>query len=172
MTSASRYPPKFHAPTISVGRRLNQLLHDLIDAEALRPLSWRELLERSDDLRHDRLRSHHQEPMTEHPIIVCVRSDIRALIRVHAQVVEQRKPPAGERLAPDVERARGLLLAEHKLPVVDAQRHDVAVVVEVDEAPARGMVLLSGQVRELIVSVEMDLVGPVADLPTLRKPSL
>jgi hypothetical protein len=40
------------------------------------------------------------------------------------------------------------LLLEDHLPVPEAQRHQVAVVVEVEEFLARAAVLLAGEVRE------------------------
>ena len=49
------------------------------------------------------------------------------------------------------------LLHEHHLPVVEAQRDQIAVVVEVDEALARALLVLAGQVRQQIVAVDVDL---------------
>jgi hypothetical protein len=84
---------------------------------------------------------------------------------VHAQIEQGRRPHADERFAPDLDRAFDPLLAEHDLPIVHAHRHELAVVVEVEEIPARQLFLLSGQVRELVVAVEVNFVGGGPDLP-------
>jgi hypothetical protein len=49
------------------------------------------------------------------------------------------------------------LLFEHGLPVLVAESDDVAVVVEVDELLARTALLLPGEVRKLVVAVEVNL---------------
>ena len=56
------------------------------------------------------------------------------------------------------------LLHEDHLPVVEAQRDQVAVVVEVDEALARALLLLAGQVRQQVVAVDVHLERLAAGL--------
>ena len=71
-----------------------------------------------------------------------------------------------QRLGPDLHSAFRTLFREHRLPVTEPQRHQIAVVGEVEELFARGLVCLSGQERQLIVSVQMHFVGPAADRVT------
>ena len=49
------------------------------------------------------------------------------------------------------------LLAEHHLPVLVAHRHELGVVVDVEELLARGLLLLAGEHRQLVVAVEVHL---------------
>ena len=74
-----------------------------------------------------------------------------------------RHPQRHERLGPDLQRARHPLLHEDDLPVVEAEREHVAVVGEVDEALARALVDLAGQVRQQVEAVDVHLEGRVAD---------
>ena len=71
-----------------------------------------------------------------------------------------------QRLAPDVE-SLAALLGEHDLVLLDAQRHQVAVVAPVDEALARRLLLLAREERHEVVAVEVDLEGLAADLVAL-----
>src|SRR5271155_4654598 len=119
-------------PCWSVTGRLLQLFHDLVDGEALRPLPRGVFLEGGDEFRDDRLSRDHHEPMAQRPIPIGIRRDICAFVRVHPQIVEQRKPPNGERLAPYVQCAGRLLLGEYELPVSKAQCDELAVIVEID----------------------------------------
>src|SRR5262245_46469526 len=157
-------PAAFSAP-----RGLLQRLHDVVDAEARRLLPRREIFEGRDELAHDGLSRHHQERMADAPLVIGVRRDVGPLVGIHSQVVQLRQPQAGERLRPDPQRAFNALLAEHLLPILVADRHELAVVVEVEEFLARGLVLLAGQVGKLIVAVEMHLVGAPAGLPALQQ---
>ena len=63
--------------------------------------------------------------------------------------------------------SRAALLHEDDLPVVVSQSPDVAVVGEVDEALARALFLLAGQIGKQVVTVDVDLEGLVADLVAL-----
>ena len=51
-----------------------------------------------------------------------------------------------------------------ELPVGEAQGHQVAVVVDVEEVLARGLVRLAAEVPELVVAVEVDLVRLAVEL--------
>src|SRR6516165_7623297 len=64
-------------------------------------------------------------------------------------------------------RPGSLLLVENKFPVIIANGNELTVVVKVDETPSLRVVPLTGEVCELIVAVDMHLVGSVPDLPTL-----
>ena len=83
--------------------------------------------------------------VVEDPVVVGVRGDVGPLVGVGAQVEELGHPQRDERLGPDLQRALDALLHEDDLPVVEPQRDQVAVVVEVDEALARA--LLASPVR-------------------------
>jgi hypothetical protein len=61
-----------------------------------------------------------------------------------------------EWLSPDVQCAG---LGENQLPVAEAQRDEMTVIVEVDKGLTLGFVLLSSQIRQLVVTVEMH--GPL-----------
>ena len=97
--------------------------------------SWlrRELLERLQHAGHVDLGRHEHPDVVEEPVEVGVRRGHRPLVRVGAQVEEPWHPQLGVRLGPDVQRAVGALLHEHDLPVVVAQRGEVAVVGHVEE---------------------------------------
>ena len=58
----------------------------------------------------------------------------------------------------------GALLEEHELPVVVAQRREVAVVGDVEEVLARARVRRAGEVVELVVPVEVHLVPGAVEL--------
>src|SRR5262249_28756791 len=141
-----------------------QLLHHLINAEARRLLSRREVLERLDELLHERLCRNKQERPLQRPVVVGIRRDIRPLVRVRAQIEQLGQPPAHKRFGPDIERAGRLLLAEYDLPVLVAYRDELSIVVDVEELLARGFVLLTGQEWQLIVAVEMHLEGLAAGI--------
>ena len=93
----------------------------------------------------------------EEPIPVRVGGDVRPLERIRAQVEELRDAQHHERLGPELQRSLGALLHEHDLPVVEPQSEHVAVVGEVDEALARALLVLSGQIRQEVEAVDVDL---------------
>lgn len=57
------------------------------------------------------------------------------------------------------------MLEEHEFPVSIADSDKLAVVIEVNETLSLHMILLAGEVGQLIVAVDMHLVGALADLP-------
>jgi len=121
-------------------------LDDLIQAEAGRLLPWRELkVARNSPTKS--LRGHQQEDVAEHPVAEGVRGLLCALVRVHAQIEDVRRAQPDERLLPNLQRALDTLLHEQHLPVVVAQRRDVAVVGEVDETLAQALRFLAGEGR-------------------------
>ena len=69
-----------------------------------------------------------------------------------------------ERLGPHLHGAGRPLLHEHDLPVFVAQADEIAVVVEVEKLLTRAPRLLTGQIRQLVVAVEVDLEGPAGRL--------
>jgi hypothetical protein len=66
-------------------------------------------------------------------VIVGVRGNVRALVRIRPQIEELWNAQLGERLGPDAQRAIGVLLLEYDLPVLVAHGDEIAVVVEVHE---------------------------------------
>ena len=149
--------------------RLLDSLQDLIEVEALRLLPRGIVLEAINEGRGNRLSPQHHVGLAERPIVVGVRGDIAALVRVHAQIVNLGESPAGERLSPDVERASSFLLTEDSFPISGPYRDELAIVVEVDEALPIGMVLLASQEWKLVIAVEMYLVGAWPDLPAFQQ---
>src|SRR5258705_9172659 len=146
------------------------LLHELVDAEARWPLARRILLEGGQEWRHDGLRRDEWTRSVRYePVIVGIRRDIGAFVGIGPQVEEFRDTQLGKRLGPDSHRARRALLLEHELPVFVAERDEIAIIVEVDELLARATVLLSGEVRELVIAVEMHLPGLAAGLVSLQQ---
>jgi len=112
-------------------------------------LPWRVFLECAEELADDSLRGYHQERMAQQPIIVGIRRDLGAFIRVHAQIEHGRGPHANERITPDRERFFHSLFAEHKLPIIVAKANELPVVVEIEKFLTRGFILLASQVRKL-----------------------
>ena len=111
--------------------------------------------------------------MAEQPVVVGVGGDIGALERIRPQVEDLWHPQLGERFRPHTQRALGALLEEQDLPVAESQRHQIAVVGDVEEMLSRALVRLAGQVRQLVVPIEMHLVvravQSLACLATRRK---
>ena len=158
-------PTKEHGrPQLRLGRRVLQFGEDFIHVEARRLLPLRIVLKRQQELAHVVLRGDHQEGVIKKPVVVGVRRDVRALIRVSAEVEDFRNTQVGERVSPNEHCSRSTLLHEHKFPIVVSQPGQLLVVVDVKERLPRALRSLSGQVRHEVVAVEMDLVGHVADL--------
>jgi hypothetical protein len=128
---------------ISVGLWLLHLLHDLIGAKAGWPLPWWVFLECADELANYSLRGYHQERMAQQPIVVGVRRDLGALIRVHPQIEHGRGPHADERITPDRERSFHSLFAEHELPIIVSKANELSVIIEVEKFLTRGLILLA-----------------------------
>ncbi len=136
------------------------LLDDLIDAEARRPLTRRIVFEAVHESGHDRLRrDERRRPIRHEKIVVGVRGDVRTLIGVGAQIKDLRYAQRRKRLGPNSHRAGCALLLEDEFPVLITCGDEIAVVVEVDELLACTARLLAGEVRKLIVAVEVDLEG-------------
>src|SRR5262249_24160076 len=99
------------------------LLHraqDLIQVEAGRLLPLRVLLERRQELAHVVLGRHEQEGVVHHPVVVRVRRDVRALVRIGPEIEELRHPQGHEWLGPDLQCPAHPLFHENDLPVVVA----------------------------------------------------
>ena len=94
--------------------------------------------------------------MVEHPVPVGVGGDVGPLVGIGEQVEDLGHPQLHEGLGPDLASSLLALLLEHKLPVVVAQAHQVAVVGEVEELLAGALVRLARPVVEHVVAIEMD----------------
>ena len=117
------------------------------------------------------LRRHQHEGAVEHPVVVGVRRAVAALVGVAAQVEDERHAQRRQRLHPGAEGGPFLLLEEGDLPVAIAQRHQVAVVGEVEDLVARALVGLAGQHRQDVVAVEMHAVVAAAISSTVTPSS-
>src|SRR5262249_45009487 len=139
----------------------------LIDAEARWPLAWRIVFECRQELANDRRTGHNYAGSVRHqPVIICIGSDIGALIGIGAEIEEFWNAQLGEGLRPDAHRSVDALLFKYDLPVLDSRRYEISVIVEIDEFLARAVRLLGGQIGKLVVAVEMHLEGLAGGLIT------
>src|SRR6185369_8806390 len=130
---------------------LPRLIERLVDAEARRLLARRELLEGLEEHADQSLGRHEEEHAVGSPLLVeHGRVFAGPLERVTPQVEERRETQPNERLLPDSEAVRALL-HEVDLPVLVAQRHQVAVVAPVEEALAGIVSYLPLQERQQVV---------------------
>ena len=84
--------------------------------------------------------------LAHRPVPVGVRRDVGALVRIHAQIEEQREA-ATVNGSPQISRVPGVCCSQNtNFQFSTAHRDEVAVVVEVDEILPVGLVLLAGQV--------------------------
>ena len=117
-------------------RTAPECLHHPIEAEAAGPLARRELLEGGQELPDVLLRRHEHEGALDAPASIVHAVMVRTLEGVRAQVEELREAQRHHRILPDLE-AMGPLLHEDDLPLVVAEGHELAVVIEVEELVAR-----------------------------------
>src|SRR5262245_21378474 len=139
----------------------------LVDAEARRRLARRELLEGLEEFPDDGLRGHEQKCAVSRPFCaeyVGVLGD--AFKGVAAKVVDLRYAQRYERILPNAKTMR-TLLHERRLPIPDAQRHQIAVVTPVEESFTRVLLDLPFEERQQVVAVDVDLEGLVARLVAL-----
>src|SRR5215510_15740813 len=126
--------------------RFGELLYHLVEAKARGLLPRRERLEARQPVGDIGLRRHEQKDALDPPRRVADRFVVRTLERVGAQIVERRHPQVHERLLPDA-KAVAALLGEDELPAVVTERHELAVVVPVEELLARRLLRHALQVR-------------------------
>ena len=105
-------------------------------------------------LSHDPLRRNDHERMLNEPTHVVACLVLGPLERIRAQVEQHRQTQLDERLLPDIE-AFGLLLQEHRLPLLVAKAGKIAVVGPVEELAALVRTLAGEQVA-LVVAIEMN----------------
>src|SRR5262245_35351860 len=125
--------------------RRHQLRDDLIDAEARRLLPRREFLEALEPLLNDRLRGVLVRDVLDEPVIV-FEAILSALERIGPKVEHLGDAQDRQWLTPDVE-SRRALFGEHDLELMDAKRHQVAVIAPVEEALTRRCLFLAGEER-------------------------
>ena len=99
-----------------------------------------------------------------HPLIVEDQL-VAALERIGAEFEQFRHAQIGEVVLPNAD-ALMVLLFKNDLPVVNSNGNQLAVVVPVEELPAR-VLRFSFEERHKVVAVEVDLEGLVADLSAL-----
>src|SRR5277367_3932506 len=89
------------------------------------------------------------------PVVVCVRSNVGTLERVCSQIEDLRHSQSDEWLRPDAQRSFATLLHENYLPIVETQRYQVAIVIEVDEALSWAVFVFSSQIRNKVVAINV-----------------
>jgi len=129
-----------------------------VDGEACWRLARRIVLERFHELGGDDGALHVQINVVHHPIEVVVGGNFPALVWVHAQVYDFGQPQTSERIHPDFQVALCPLLAENIFPVVMPHGDELAVVVEIEKVPSRGLRCLPFEIRQNIVTVKVNLV--------------
>src|SRR5215475_866787 len=88
---AARHAGPRRVGTLLAPAALLQLLHDFIEIEAGRLLPLRVVLERRQELANEGLRGNEHERVVHDPVVVRVRGDVRALVRVSPEVEELRE---------------------------------------------------------------------------------
>src|SRR5215467_5242371 len=112
---------------------------------------------------------HEQIDVAYQPIVVGVRGNVGALEWICAKIENLRHAQGGKRLGPDPQCPLCPLLFEYDFPIIVAQSDDLLVVIAVDERDPRALFDLAGQVRHQIITVEVDLIGHVADFVALQE---
>jgi outer membrane protein OmpA-like peptidoglycan-associated protein len=79
------------------------------------------------------------------------------------------KPQLREGLCPILQRPFATLLFKHQLPVAMPQRHDAAIIADVEEVVPSTLLHLPGQVRQLVNAVDAYLEGFVPDFVAVQK---
>src|SRR5215831_2206125 len=110
-----------------------QLRHDLVEVEAGGLLPLWVLLERSQELGHISLRRDWHERVVEQPVVVCIRGDVPAFIRIRSKIENLWNTKSDERLRPYAERPGRPLLQENELPVVVSETGELLVIVDIKE---------------------------------------
>src|SRR5215467_1258282 len=129
------------------------LFERLIDAEAGRLLARRELFKRLEEFTYQGLGGNKHKHSVRRPFAIedC-RVNVSALERIAANVEELREAQPNERLLPDAH-SRRPLLHEVDLPLINAQRQQIAIVAPVHETLARILFDLTFQERQQVVTV-------------------
>ena len=146
---------------------VHQHLHGLVDREAAGLLPRRELLERLQVLRHDRLCRYQDKHVIDKPSDVVAGLLFRPLERVGAQVEQLWRAQWDQWLHPDLQSVR-LLFHEHRLVLIVTQPGEVAVIGPVKELAAL-VGALAGEKITLVVAVEMHLEALAAGVVALQE---
>src|SRR5262245_847747 len=106
--------------------------------------------------------------MIDHPIQIGIRVYFGPFERVAAEVHYVWYPKLHERLGPLSHRV-GPLYRQMELIVANPHRHDLAVVAHVHDGVSRALLNLASQVRDLVVTVEMDVKSLAPDSATVEE---
>src|SRR5208337_1762331 len=90
------------------------------------------------------------------PIPVHAGVEISALKGIAAQTKHARKPQFRQWLCPELH-CIGTLLFKHQLPVFVAERHDAAVIADVEEGFSWALLYLAREIRQHVDAVDTDL---------------
>ena len=132
----------------------HQLLDYLVDTETRSAGTRRKLLEALQPLRQHGRSAVHQVVLLYEPVVV-LEALLSAFERIGAKVEHFWDAHRRQRLSPDVE-ALASLFSEDDLVLLNAQRHQIAVVTPVDEAVTRTLLLARKKWLQ-IETVDMDL---------------
>src|SRR5579862_3798667 len=113
--------------------RFVHMLANLIDTEAGPALARRILSEGFQEGRSLHCSNAGEIGILDEPVIVLIRRDIGALVRVHSQVKELREPQRSERIRPDQQIPGSALFLEDNLKVTETRGHQVSIIVEIKE---------------------------------------
>src|SRR5260370_42297241 len=125
----------------------------IVNAEARRLLPLRERLKRLEVLANDCLCGYQDERAIGPPLVVkhgCV--VVRALEGVAAHVEYLGRSQPDKTFPPDTQ-THSPLLQEMNLPLINAQRHQVAVVAPVQKSPARVLFHFSLEERQQVIAI-------------------
>ena len=128
-------PLRNNLPASTLSALLKRLQR-LIDAEAAGLLAGREFLEGAKEFANVLLRRDQDKQVLNTPALVVHAFMVRGLEGIASKVEQLRQPQRDEGLLPDIEAMRALF-SEDDLPLVIAEAHERAVVVEVEELVAR-----------------------------------
>src|SRR5262245_7604729 len=143
------------------------LVHDFFEIEAGRLLPGWELLEGGYPLRHHCLRWHHGEHPVRHPF--AIKDAVIATFKgICAKVVEVRKSQIREFLLPHCE-PFSVLFFKNNFPVLDTNRHQVAVVAPIKKSLARRFFGLALEERDEVVPIEVYLEGSTSHFVSLTQ---
>ena len=127
-----------------------------------------ELYEGIDLSSHNILHHIHDVGMGDHPVVIGIRALVGPFERVAPQMEHLRDAQLYERLHPALQALRPLF-HEHDFPVAHPDRHDIAVVTDIEEELPGAFLHLAAQVRQHVVAVDVNFEGLVAGLVACEK---
>ncbi len=140
---------------------------DLIDREASRPLA-RRILYKSFKERGGLHRClSEQVRILGPPVVVLIGNNVCPLKRIHTQIKDLGYAQASKRILPDIKSTRFAHFAEDRFPIAKSQADQLGIIIEIVKLLTIALRLLAKQIRQLIVSVEMNLEGFPSEVRTL-----